>query len=83
MSATEENNEEQRQPPSLEELVAMPITEREARVQLAELDIQLAQCVQQKAAVDARIADIQAVRAVVYRRTLNPQPEGAADGDGE
>ena len=37
MSATEENNEEQRQPPSLEELVAMPITEREARVQLAEL----------------------------------------------
>ena len=47
------------------------------------LDIQLAQCVQQKAAVDARLADIQAVRAVVYRRTLNPQPAGAADGDGE
>lgn len=83
MSTTEENTA-QKQAPSFEELVAMPIAEQEARVQLAELDIQLAQCEQQKAAVNARMADIQAIRAIVYRRLLNGTPtEQAADGDGE
>lgn len=80
----EEKNEEQKAP-SLEELIAMPLTEAEARVQLANLDIQLAQCNQEKAAADARIADIMAIRAVVLRRILNPreveaQPDGDARG---
>lgn len=80
----EEKNEEQKAP-TLEELIAMPLTEAEARVQLANLDIQLAQCNQEKAAADARIADIMAIRAVVLRRILNPekeevQPDGDARG---
>ena len=78
----EENKpEETQKPPTLDELVAMPLSEAEARVQLANLDIQLAQCNQDKAEIDRRISDIMAVRAVVLRRVLNPQPQSEAPDD--
>ena len=79
----EEDNkpEEAQKPPTLDELVAMPLSEAEARVQLANLDIQLAQCNQDKAEIDRRISDIMAVRAVVLRRVLNPQPQPEAPDD--
>lgn len=73
--------EEAQKPPTLDELVAMPLSEAEARVQLANLDIQLAQCNQEKAEIDRRVTDIMAVRAVVLRRVLNPQPRPEASDD--
>lgn len=80
--ATPEENTQQQKAPSFEELISTPLNEADARVQLANLDIQLAQCNQEKAAADARIADIMAIRAVVLRRVLNPSsPEGMPDGN--
>lgn len=88
MNEPEENNAQQpgpdRQPPTLDELIAMPLTEPEARIQLANLDIQLAQCQQRRAEVDREIADITTIRAVVLRRVLNPRPaEEKPDGSGD
>lgn len=88
MNEPEENNAQQpdpgRRPPTLDELIAMPLTEPEARIQLANLDIQLAQCQQRRAEVDREIADITTIRAVVLRRVLNPRPaEEKPDGSGD
>lgn len=77
----ENKPEEAQKPPTLDELVAMPLSEAEARVQLANLDIQAAQCNQEKAEIDRRLADITAVRAVVLRRVLNPQPQPEPSDD--
>lgn len=83
----EKDKNTQERAPTLDELVAMPLTEAEARVQLANLDIQLAQCQQRRAEVDRDIADIAAIRAVVLRRVLNPaqqaEKEAPADGSGD
>lgn len=69
--------------PTFDELIAMPLTEAEARIQLANLDIQLAQCQQRRADLDREVADITAIRAVVMRRVLNPRPEATHDGSGD
>jgi hypothetical protein len=80
----EADKDTQERAPTFDELVAMPLTEAEARVQLANLDIQLAQCQQRRAEVDRDIADITTVRAVVLRRVLNPQPvKEPSDGSGD
>ena len=83
MEDTSKDTQEQRAP-TLDELVAMPLTEAEARIQLANLDIQLAQCQQRRTEIDREVADIAAIRAVVLRRALNPQPaEERPDGSGD
>ena len=82
--ATPEENTQQQKAPSFEELISTPLNEADARVQLANLDIQLAQCQQRRAEVDREIADITTVRAVVLRRVLNPKPaEEKPDGSGD
>lgn len=72
--------------PTLEEIVNTPLPEDEARLQLADLDIQLAECQREVAAAEARRMDLMWMRAVVLRRTLNPtakKPEpGPTDGSG-
>lgn len=78
-----ENAEEKpKAPPTLEEIIAMPLTEAEARVQLANLDIQLAQLDKERTDVQSRMADVAVIRAIILRRTLNPQ-EAPADGSGD
>ena len=62
-------------PPALEEVIAMPMTEAEARVQLAQLD-------QERIDAQRRMADVAVVRAIILRRTLNPQ-EAPSDGSGD
>lgn len=70
------------QVPSFEEIIGAPMTEEEARVQLADAEIRIAQCIAAKASIDKEIADIQTVRAIVMRRILNPQKQDA-DGSGD
>lgn len=78
----EENKTEQTPAPTYEELINMPLSEEDARKQLAEIEIQLAQCNKEKAAIDQRIADIVWIRQVILRQVLN-RPEEAKDGSGE
>lgn len=78
----EENKTEQTPAPTYEELINMPLSEVDARKQLAEIEIQLAQCNKEKAAIDQRIADIVWVRQVMLRQVLN-RPEETKDGSGE
>lgn len=78
----EENKTEQTPAPTYEELINMPLPEEDARKQLAEIEIQLAQCNKEKAAIDQRIADIVWVRQVILRQVLN-RPEETKDGSGE
>lgn len=72
--------------PTLEEIVNTPLPEDEARLQLADLDIQLAECQREVAAAEARRTDLMWMRAVVLRRTLNPTAKklepGSTDGSG-
>lgn len=63
--------------PTFEELLATPMGEDEARIRLAECDIQLAQCQKERASVDQRIADIAWVRTIILRQVLNRK---GADG---
>lgn len=72
-------------PMSIEELVLMPLSEDEARVQLADLDIQVAQCRQRMADLDRKMAAIAEIRAIIMRRVLNrseigKEPNEAKDG---
>lgn len=73
-----QNQEEQM--PSFEELMATPISEEEARIRLAECDIQLAQCQKERAMIEQRIADITWVRTVILRQVLNKPQEAEANG---
>jgi hypothetical protein len=78
----EENKTEQTPAPTYEELINMPLPEEDARKQLAEIEIQLAQCNKEKAAIDQRIADIVWVRQVILRQALN-RPGETKDGSGK
>lgn len=64
-------NEEQRKSPTFDELIAMRVSEEDARRKLAEIDIQLAQCQKDRAMIDQRAADIMWVRSVILRQALN------------
>lgn len=79
---SEKENNEPKGQPTLEEIINTPLTEAEARVQLADIDIQLAECQRQVAAAEARRMDLTWMRAVILRRVLNPA-EAPADGSGK
>ena len=78
----QEKTDERAPAPTYEELINMPLSEVDARKQLAEIEIQLAQCNKEKAAIDQRIADIVWVRQVILRQVLN-RPEETEDGSGK
>lgn len=70
----ETEQKEQNKTPTFEELISTPIAEADARVRLADLNIQLAQCQKERASIDQRIADIEWVRQIILRQALNPMP---------
>lgn len=65
--------------PTFEELVATPISEADARIRLADCDIQLAQCQRDRAAIDQRVANLTWVRTVILRQVLNPAKAEGSD----
>ena len=65
---------------TFEELIATPLSEEEARIRLAECDIQFAQCQKERAVIAQREADLTWVRSVIMRQVLNRPSAEAANG---